>query len=107
MDVFSPSAAEDVTRSADYGSASLAATSEAAGAGWDPTEPPAGNRLSRLLLSAAFTLLFFFILFSLGRVDASGHGIISGRCNTRFVGFFSLSLSRNEEGKKKKRLEAN
>lgn len=49
-----------MTCSADCGLASLAATSEPAGAGWDHTEPTAGNRLSRLLLSAGFTFPFSF-----------------------------------------------
>lgn len=92
--------AEDVTCSADCGgriSALLAATSEAAGSGWDHTEPAAGNRPSRLLLSAGFSFLFlqFFFLFPHGGSDASGHGSISGRCNTRFSAF---SLSGGEEG---------
>lgn len=65
--------AEDVTCSADCGgriSALLAATSEAAGSGWDHTEPAAGNRPSRLLLSAGFSFLFLqFFFFSSRMAD--------------------------------------
>lgn len=60
----------DVTSSADCGSASLAATSEPAGAGSNQTEPTV-KEIDRL--------------FSFRGSNASGHTSISSRCTTRFI----------------------
>lgn len=60
----------DVTSSADCGSASLAATSEPAGAGSNQTEPTVKETDG---------------LFSLRGSNASGHTSISSRCTTRFI----------------------
>lgn len=96
--------AEDVTCSTDCASASLAATSEPAGAGWDHTESTAGNRLSRLLLSVGFSVFFFFCLIFF-RPCVADQPLLDTRVFLAVATYgSSVSLSRQGGKKKKKKV---
>lgn len=96
--------AEDVTCNADCGWASLAATSEPAGGGWDHTEPTAENRPSRLLLSAGFTFLFFPLSSRSADPTLLDTRVFLAVATHGSVGFFFFSSCNEEEKKEYLRL---